>query len=1122
MKNAWAGARAVYFFLKTTHMSPIPQKSGLPEAQKQLELKIKEFHKAGLVLLQDQVEKGAHLLMIPQMEALEWPWMDDEKKALETVQMDQIAKIVYDKNEDNLVKLNSLFSAVHAAGSAVYIFLRSDGRKTELFVGINGGSRETTSQALHTMEGGLEGNFPGIHFNNYSKSDIRRLSREIDSEISCISCVTGIPSRKNDEDIPFAQGLEKFIDAMGNRPYSALLLATPVTSEQLREAELAYHDLYSQLSLYNRNQMTLTGQQSVALGETIGTSFTDSFSKNLSKTNTTTHTDTQSQTLSNAKTFTVNHSVTLSESHTHTESDTESTTHSSSTSGGISFIASVNHSSSTSKTHSHSTSDADTKGKAVTDGTSSGETNGKANTVGISDATSEAISQGNTIGVTSGTNEQSSETRTALQGISYNFAVVAKRIVEAQKVIDEQLERLRQAKNYGGWNWAAYFLGNNINDTSVGANIFSGILRGEQSGVEQSAVQHWTSSDKNLPAVKKALSVFRHPVFRTLDHRQVFSPTTLVSTPELAIGMSLPQKSLPGLPVFESAEFGRAVISKVPATENQRLFHFGHLVHLDKEYPNEPVDLDLDSLTSHTFITGTTGSGKSTAIYSLLGKLREEKIPFLVIEPAKGEYKDVFGGLRGVQVYGTNPYRNELLRINPFSFPKEIHIIEHIDRLIEILNAAWPMYSAMPAILKQAVEKTYEKYGWNLLTSCNKYSTSVFPDFTDLMEMLPKVIDQTDYSAEVLGNYKGALLERVRSLTNGYYRSIFQKDELAANELFDRSVIVDISRVSSGESKALLMGVLFQKLQEYRMSQETTANSRLKHITVLEEAHHLLRYTSMAQSSEATNLAGKSIEMLTNAIAEMRTYGEGFVIADQAPGLLDSAVIRNTNTKIVFNLPEGDDRELVGKAQGLGEEQINEIAHLRRGQAVVYQNTWLEAVVCVVNKFDAAQMTNMKSAPKFNFAAPTPEELLADTNKQSRVSCKKMIVRLVLEKLQSSSAQTSSEELLVIQQFFPEISELLHDEKVPSQKLRCYALGKILLDECIQKAPTISNMDSWTTWLLRAICSDALASELPEELKNRLVKETFEYLSLIEKDADTRKVWQNASENYQKHLWRIQ
>lgn len=78
-----------------------------------------------------------------------------------------------------------------------------------------------------------------------------------------------------------------------------------------------------------------------------------------------------------------------------------------------------------------------------------------------------------------------------------------------------------------------------------------------------------------------------------------------------------------------------------------------------------------------------------------------------------------------------------------------------------------------------------------------------------------------------------------------------------------------------------------------------------------------MKRTSTEQSSEGANLLGKSVEMLANAIAEMRTYGEGFVIVDQAPGLLDMSTIRNTNTKMIMRRPDLTDRELAGKAGSL-------------------------------------------------------------------------------------------------------------------------------------------------------------------------------------------------------------
>jgi DNA helicase HerA-like ATPase/outer membrane lipoprotein SlyB len=1125
---------------------------------------------AGIWELFDGMIAKSSLDMIPLMQAVETK--DDFKKALNTARIDRIAKIVYDKKEDNLVKFNSLFSAVGSAASAVFVLLHGHGETTDIYLGINAQESRTASTSMATMESALHGNFPGVISQVVDQGELCKISEQI-RQGKCISCVTGIPSLKNDKDIPFAQGLEKIIDALGDKPYTALFLATPVSTQQISEAEAAYQNLYSQLSLLNLNQMSLTQQQSVALAKSIGSSYSTALSTNISHTNTTT--DTKTKTSSNAKStsnsksralteqLTENITNTQGETQSHTDgassSETKGTSKSHTTNygavgktagglvggiigfciggpfgaamgaaigagaggtiGDLAGSSTKTMSSSNTLTESHSDTTSQTSSVAKSKGHSKGETVTSTNTATETNTLSDAISKSNAISEQKGrgetkteqTSQQDSETNTHLNGISYNYAVVEKRVVEAEKILDEQLQRLRQAKNYGGWNWAAYFIGNTNDVISIGANVFSGVLRGEQSGVEHSSIMHWDNQDENLPAIQNELAKFRHPVFDD-GKGGMFSPTSLLSTPELTVGMSLPQKSLPGVPVFFTAEFGRSVIYTSMDRLARKPFHFGHVVHLDRDYENMPVDLDLDSLTSHAFITGSTGSGKSNAIYGLLKELREKRIPFLVVEPAKGEYKDVFGGLRNVSVFGTNPYLSELLRINPFSFPEEIHIIEHIDRLIEILNAAWPMYSAMPAILKKAVEITYENCGWNLLTSRNIHSPAVFPDFTDLMNVLPDVIEKTEYSAEVTGNYKGALLERVGSLTNGYYRSIFQKDELPLDVLFDKNVIVDLSRVSSLETKALLMGVLFQKLQEYRIAKATTANAELKHVTVLEEAHHLLRKTSTAQGDESANLTGKSIEMLTNAIAEMRTYGEGFIIADQAPDLLDPAVIRNTNTKIVFNLPDFIDRDLVGKAEGLSDEQIEELAHLRRGYACVYQNNWQEAVICKVNKFDATKMTNMGSAPKYNFESPMSEELKLDSRTQTEAD----IIKSLLLHLQQGVTHLDETTMRSILQYIPNSSVSATDI---NRDILINCLNEILIKEKIENAPFSPNMSTWTHNLLKSIVSDRRTIDLTDDLKDELSKMTFKILLMYEKDPRQKETWKNAYED--EKCWRM-
>ena len=312
--------------------------------------------------------------------------------------------------------------------------------------------------------------------------------------------------------------------------------------------------------------------------------------------------------------------------------------------------------------------------------------------------------------------------------------------------------------------------------------------------------------------------------------------------------------------------------------------------------------------------------------------------------------KNIFGNLEDVMVYGTNPKLTQLLRLNPFSFNKDIHILEHIDRLVEIFNVCWPMYAAMPAVLKDAIIKSYLDCGWDTLNSTNKYNLELFPNFIDVARNIKTIIEESEFDSDNKGAYKGALLVRLNSLTNGLNKLIFTNDEIKEKDLFDSNVIVDLSRVASSETKSLIMGILIMKLEEYRMT-SNLMNASLRHVTLLEEAHHILKRTSLENNNESSNILAKSVEILANSIAEMRTYGEGFIIVDQAPMLLDMSVIRNTNTKIIMRLADKDDRDLVGLSANLNDDQIIELAKLPCGVAAIYQNEWVEPVLCKIDKF---------------------------------------------------------------------------------------------------------------------------------------------------------------------------
>ena len=551
------------------------------------------------------------------------------------------------------------------------------------------------------------------------------------------------------------------------------------------------------------------------------------------------------------------------------------------------------------------------------------------------------------------TNEQHSNGTTDTHGTArtQQIEVCNKAVEELLTRIDEQIKRTKESEDYGCYSCAAYFLSSRPSKALLAANTYRSLMIGEGSSVESGAVNLWQDR-ASVTAMREYLKRFTHPVFaRQLWENEAdslfYTAGTLVSGRELPMHLGLPTRSVHGLPIIEHAEFGRNVPDEAMPDEDK--MNLGKIYHMGKEEAAGLL-LNRQAMASHTFITGSTGTGKSNAVYHLLDEITKNgQTTFLVVEPAKGEYKNVFGNCTDVQVFGTNPRETPLLRMNPFAFPENIHILEHIDRLVEIFNACWPMYAAMPAVLKDAIERSYQKVGWDLRNS--ESEKGVFPTFFDLLDILPGVIEESHYSKDTQSDYVGALCTRVKSLTNGIYGSVLcAEDALTDEALFDRNVIVDLSRVGSMETKSLLMGILVMKLQEYRMC-SSGMNSRLRHVTVLEEAHNLLRKTSAEQSQEGANLQGKSVEMLANAIAEMRTYGEGFIIADQAPGLLDMSVIRNTNTKIILRLPDEEDRKLVGKSAALKEAQIDELSKLPLGVAAVYQNEWPEAVLCKIEAY---------------------------------------------------------------------------------------------------------------------------------------------------------------------------
>lgn len=836
--------------------------------------------------------------------------LDDADSNIGLVKID---RLIYDEDEPVTDKLISVYGSIREYAESLVLFLVGKKAGIELYIGTRRKQGEKLKNVCDTISGALYANFPGSRITVVDPGQAPNIVREsltfsgsVDRDNLVVQSISMIPSlRKEDRgDDGFVQGIEKFIDSMHGKEYVLEIIASPLGKNELEQRKGAYEDVYSALSPFSKKGI----QHSHNEGRTL----TDSLSRSISTS--------------------ISTSVARSVGYNYSENTSKTKGYN----VGGSFLASF----------------------------------------GLNEGTSEGTSQGNNTQKTrqkqdqlqEGKVESSSESMTTGSSESISIEYRDLGINNLLEQINENIKRIQESASYGLWDCAVYLVAKTSCEIAVASGCLLSLMTGDKTRMEYPHTNVFRSAKGE--AVIDYLSTFSQPKFviqntelpASLRECKV-TPAIMLSGKELPLFINMPRKSVPGVQIQHMAEFGRN-----PNLLQKNYVPLGCVMHMGQKYSHDRVNLDIRSMTSHCFVTGATGCGKSNTVYRILEGLNkddescwnnaglkqsEKDIHFLVIEPAKGEYRRHFAEWDGINVFGTNVNYGQVLKLNPFYFNHpNIHLLEHLDRLIEIFNNCWEMYAAMPAILKDAMERAYISKGWDTITS--SYIGKGFPSyptFEDLLAELPKVINESGYSSDTKGDYTGALVTRVQSLTNGLYSQIFCDEfDVPENVLFNQDCIIDLSRVGSNETKSLIMGIVILRLLEYRMSESCGMNMDLRHVTVLEEAHNLLKNSDKVTGTAGSQVVAKSVEMIVNGIAEMRSYGEGFIIVDQSPTSVDIAAIKNTNTKIVMRLPEMKDCEIVGRAVSLKDSQIRELSRLENGCAVVMQNNWSEAVLSKIDK----------------------------------------------------------------------------------------------------------------------------------------------------------------------------
>jgi len=414
----------------------------------------------------------------------------------------------------------------------------------------------------------------------------------------------------------------------------------------------------------------------------------------------------------------------------------------------------------------------------------------------------------------------------------------------------------------------------------------------------------------------------------------------VASTDLVAVLSRPPDREIPGIRLALTHEFD---VTQESAGTREAIA-VGDVLDRSRR-PAGPLVLAKDSLNRHVFVTGVTGSGKSQTIRALLESATRAHIPWLVIEPAKAEYRLMAARLADVaEVITIRPGESDGIAagLNPLEPARDedghhFPLQTHADLIKALFIASFRSEEPFPQVLSAALSRVYEEAGWDLALgeSLTGDMNPSYPTLTDLQRTAERVVNEVGYSQRVTDDVLGYIRVRLASLRLGTTgRFLEGGHQLDFAKLLITNVVLELEDVGDDRDKAFLMGTVLIRLAEHlRMAHRTAPAGQLRHLTVIEEAHRLLRRPDPASADTG---AEHAVEMFAGMLAEVRAYGEGLVIAEQIPGRLIPDVIKNTSVKITHRLPAADDRAFVGATMNITEAQSRYLVTLPPGEAAVF------------------------------------------------------------------------------------------------------------------------------------------------------------------------------------------
>ena len=376
----------------------------------------------------------------------------------------------------------------------------------------------------------------------------------------------------------------------------------------------------------------------------------------------------------------------------------------------------------------------------------------------------------------------------------------------------------------------------------------------------------------------------------------------------------------------------------VNETESSSKTYAGNLINagdikigfLKSSGNKDTIGISLKDLAKHMLVVGTPGSGKTTFSVSLLDRLwKEHHIPFLVIEPAKNEYRALIQSIPELQVF--TPGKNFIspFVFNPFVPPKNVKLETYKSTLKTAFAAAVSMSTPLDKIFEESINNCYSDFRWlDTYTVDDKGQTFNISDF---IKCFQNTFDEIGYTGDAK-NIGRAGVVRLNSLSN-LFDNYFS---IPIQDLLEKPTIIELAAIENSDQKALIISLLLLSILAY-VNSNYVGEGGLKNVILLEEAHVLLDAESNASQGDA-NPSAIAQGLVKRMLAEIRSYGVGIVIADQSPRKVSTDVVALTDMKMVFRLVEATDKQIVADSMNMSEAQIQRMSRLKPGEAFLFFN----------------------------------------------------------------------------------------------------------------------------------------------------------------------------------------